>query len=233
LFDASGWADHPYPDLSSPTAKTPPPVGNGAADFAALGDLESTLDRAAAAYGRTPHLPIYSTEFGYRTDPPNSRSDGLPLATAAAYLNEAEYLSWRQPRIRSYDQFLVADPSASSNSQFVTGIQFSSGLPKPYVYDAFRMPLWLPVTRAPAGKPLVVWGCVRPAPVIKRRSSQVVMIQFAPAIGVGYKTIRSVTLSGSSCYFVTSVKFPGSGSVRLAWSGSGATLYSRSQQIGL
>ena len=31
-------------------------------------------------------------------------------ALAASYLNWAEYLTWRDPRIRSYDQYLLIDP---------------------------------------------------------------------------------------------------------------------------
>jgi hypothetical protein len=229
LFESGGFADHPYPDQLAPNVRTP--LEPDYADFAALGNLERTLDRAAAVYGRHPRLPIYSTEFGYRTRPP-SASFGLPLAQAAAYLNQSEYLSWRDRRIRSYDQYLLNDPSPAAGSDFVTGLRFSSGRPKPYVYAAYRMPLWLPVTRFARGTALEIWGCVRPAPRLarSRHRTESVAIQFARP-GARYETVRRITLSDPHGYFDTHVSFAGAGTVRLAWSGSGPTLHSRAQAI--
>ncbi|HET9719749.1 MAG TPA: hypothetical protein VFP55_06715, partial [Solirubrobacteraceae bacterium] len=61
LFHASGFADHPYPDALPPNVRTVGVPGDSDyADFAALGNLESTLDRAAGAYGQHVRLPIYS-----------------------------------------------------------------------------------------------------------------------------------------------------------------------------
>jgi hypothetical protein len=234
LFAASGFAVHPYSDTLAPNVLTPAPLGEGYADFAALGNLESTLDNAAGAYGRDPKLPIYSTEYGYWTNPPTAY--GIPLATAAAYMNESEYLSWRNPRIRTFDQYLLTDPPAGSGSRFDTGIEFANGIPKPYVFDAYRMPLWLPRTTGTPRKPLVVWGCVRPAPVVAARThhSQRVLIQFKAAGGGRFTTVSRLTLPiRTSCYFVTGVRFSGSGVVRLAWHHSDQTLYSRTQAITL
>ena len=239
LFDASGFADHPYPDAEPPTYVTPPPLGTDYADFAALGYLESTLDRAAAAYGRHPRFPIYSTEFGYWTNPPNASA--LPPVTAAAYLNESEYLSWRNPRIASYDQYQLTDPPPGDGSVFDSGLEFADGQPKPFVYDAYRMPLWLPVTHATsATKRLVVWGCVRPAPVVAQRTHrpQQVAVQFAAAAAAGragsFRTLATLTIdTAAGCYFETSERFPGTGTVRLAWRDGGQTFYSRPQAITL
>ena len=69
LFQASGFADHPYPQGGHPpNVRTPDEPDY--ADLASIGNLESTLDRAMAAYGVHTQLPIFSTEFGYQTDPP-------------------------------------------------------------------------------------------------------------------------------------------------------------------
>jgi hypothetical protein len=233
LFKASGWADHPYPDLLPPDVITPPPVGTDYADFAAIGNLEPSLDRAAAAYGQHPKLPIYSTEFAYKTDPP--LAGWLRLPTAARYLNQGEYLSWLNPRIRSYDQYLLLDPPLASGSQFDTGLEFSSGAPKPDVYAAYRMPLWLPVTHGRRGSHLQVWGCVRPTDAVRRLTGrrQEVTVQFAPT-GGGYRNLRTITLhGGSDCYFEDPVRFPSSGSVRLSWTASGHAIHSRVQTIRL
>ena len=229
LFEAGGFADHPYPDAEPPTYVTPARLGEGYADFAVLGNLESTLDQSAAAYGHHPAFRIYSTEFGYWTNPPDPA--GLPLATAAAYLNQSEYLSWRNPRIGSYDQYLLSDPLPPNT--FDSGIYFADGQPKPSVFDAYTMPLWLPVTSGAASRPLVVWGCVRSAPVTAARTHrpQKVEIQFAPSGKTSFDTVRTLTLDAGSCYFVTSARFPGAGTVRLAWTGSGQAFYSRTQEI--
>jgi hypothetical protein len=226
LFDASGWADHPYPDSLAPTIRTT--FEPDYADFAALGNLERTLDRAAAAYGRRPRLPIYSTEFGYRTDPPTQF--GLPTGVAARYLNESEYLSWRSRRIRSYDQYLLQD---GTTGDFDTGLEFAGGRPKPEVFDSFRIPLWLPVTRASRGHALEVWGCARPAVGSFGHPTgySAVAIQFAASTG-RFHTVRTAHLTGrGGCYFDVRVAFAGSGTVRLAWSGPTGVEYSRTQPI--
>jgi hypothetical protein len=234
LFHASGFADHPYPDALAPNVRTVGVLGDtDYADFAALGDLESTLDRAAAAFGQRTRLPIYSTEFGYRTNPPTAL--GVPLPTAALYLNQSEYLSWRNPRIRSYDQYLLSDPGAGARTDFDTGIEFGDGRPKPYVYDAYRMPLYLPVTRAHRGARLEVWGCVRPAPVVAARTGrpQRVSIQFEAEGTSRFRTLRSLRLTDRHGYFDTTMRFPSSGRVRLQWSRAGRPVRSRTQAISL
>ena len=234
LFHAAGWADHPYPDALPPTVRTPPPVGDGYADFAALDDLERTLDRAGSAYGPAPRLPIWSTEFGYPTNPPrNTGLAGVPLRDAARYLNESEYLSWRNPRMRSYDQYLLTDPPPGSGSNFVTGLEFSTGAPKPDVYDAYRMPLYLPVATGAGRHPLEVWGCVRPADTVlrARHTPQRVAVQFAAGGSRSFRTIETVALTDPHDYFDVKVRFPGSGAVRLRWTGSGRPLYSRYEYI--
>jgi hypothetical protein len=234
LFQASGFADHPYPDALAPNVRTlDVPGDSDYADFAALSNLESTLGRAGAAFGQRDRLPIYSTEFGYRTNPPTSL--GVPLRTAALYLNQSEYLSWRNPRIHSYDQYLLSDPIAGAKTDFDTGLEFGNGRPKPYVYDAYRMPMYLPITHGHRGARLEVWGCVRPAPVFAARTDhpQQVRIQFEAAGTTRYRTVRTVRLTDAHGYFDTLVRFPGSGQVRLQWSGSGRPLLSRTQAISL
>jgi hypothetical protein len=178
-------------------------------------------------------LPIYSTEFGYRTDPPTAL--GVPLRTAALYLNQSEYLSWRDPRVHSYDQYLLSDPIAGAKTDFDTGLEFGNGQPKPYVYDAYRMPLYLPVTHGHRGSRLEIWGCVRPAPAVAAHTGhpQHVRIQFKAAGTTGYRTLRTLRLTDPHGYFDVLVHFPGSGRVRLQWSGSGRPLDSRTQAIRL
>ncbi|HKI39936.1 MAG TPA: hypothetical protein VKA66_05965, partial [Mycobacterium sp.] len=76
---------------------------------------------------------------------------------------------------------------------------------------------------------LEVWGCVRPAhfAMLASKAPQVASIQFKPSSGGAFKTIQRVTITDAYGYFTASVKFPSSGSVRIAWSGPGGLYYSR------
>jgi hypothetical protein len=233
LFDATAWAAHLYPDSFPPDYVTPYDAccQPDYADFAVVGRLERTLDRVMAAYGSNVQLPIYSTEFGYKTDPPYP--GGVSFTLAARYMNQAEYLTWHNPRIRSYDQYLLLDPAPSTGSMFDTGLKFWNGQRKPYVYDAFRMPLFLPVASASSGQKLEVWGCARPAPSVQERTGRVqhVAVQFAAA-SQPFRTLRTVALArGGGCYLDVWVQFPHTGSVRLAWHGPSGWIYSRAQSV--
>ena len=96
------------------------------------------LDRAARA-GRMPlDLPIYNTEFGLQSNPPDP-TVSTTLARQAALINEKEELSYRYPRLRSYSQYLMYDdpprPRATDEravwSGFQTGLRFTDGRRKP------------------------------------------------------------------------------------------------------
>lgn len=230
LFHASGFAVHPYSFYSLPPNR---PIPNEPEDFslASMPALESTLDRLQRTYGSYTRFPIWSTEFGYITNPPNDQYTISPT-TAAYYLNWAEYLSWKDPRIRSYDQYLLADPPGAG---FATGLRYANGTPKPG-YAAFRMPIYLPVTTTQSGHPLEVWGSVRPAhnAQLVTHRAQSVAIQLQPAAGGPFKTVDMVKITDQHGYFDVLTKFSGSGTVRLAWSyPHGPEIFSRAVTITL
>ncbi len=223
LFEATGVADHPYGQgMVPPNVVTPDEPDF--ADLPAIPKLESTLDQLQAAYGSHRHLPIYSTEFGYPTNPPERLAAASTPTRAALYLNWAEYISWRDPRIASYDQYQLIDPARTKDT-FATGLEFANGTPKA-TYAAYRMPLFLPVSTGARGHQLEVWGSVRPAHSLS--APQPVQIQFRPATGGGFKPVRSVALIDRYGYFDVMQAFPGSGTVRLSWSyPDGQTIHSR------
>jgi hypothetical protein len=233
LFAASGWADHPYADGEPPNVKAgATSVAAGFADFSRLSNLATTLDQAAAAWGTDAKLPIYNTEYGNLTKPPSTDPEAVSLSTAAKYLNWTEYLSWRNPRIASYDQYLLEDPQVTKHgSQFFTGLENADGQPKPILYDAFRLPVFLPTTTAKSGQALTVWGCARPVQSTSAKFGRV-QIQFSPGTS-DFRTVKTVTLhpAGDGCYFDTTAKFSTSGNVRLAYAGAGGTIFSRTQAI--
>src|SRR5262249_47522125 len=140
--------------------------------------LENTLDRALAAYGSTVKLPIYNTEFGYQTNPPNPGPTATSPENAAKFMNEAEYFSWRNPRLWSYNQYELIDPSANKVANFDTGLKFYGGSDDPFAgepkpsFDAYRMALWMPRTRGTHATNLEVWGCARAAPLAAERTGK-------------------------------------------------------------
>ncbi len=214
LFHATGFADHPYAQGGMPPNTTTPDEPDYA-DLASLPNLERTLDRARSAYGSFPPMDIYSTEFGYQTDPPETIAHTTSPTQAALYLNWAEYISWLDPRIRSYDQYLLTDPlTANSAGGFATGLQFKNNTPKP-TYAAFRMPLFLPSTGH--GADTAVWGDVRPAFFVPR-SPAPVEIQYRSGPGRPFRTVKSVQLTDPHGYFQVRVRVPRTGQLRLQWS---------------
>ena len=222
LFAASGLSLHPYPQ-GPPSVVIP-----GEPDYANLASLpkvESTIDAIFRTYGSSRQIPLWSTEFGVHTDPPETAYSISP-AQAADYLNQSEYLTWRDPRLRSYDQYLLED---APSGEFATGLEFAGGRPKPG-YAAYRMPLYLPVDRRSGRTPLELWGAVRPA----RYASGVqrVALQFRPSGAGAFRTIRVVSLPAGSVYFDVLQRFVDAGSVRTAWrSPNGRLLLSRTAQI--
>jgi hypothetical protein len=244
LFGATGFADHPYPQNEPPTVERS--TNQDIAPFPRLPNLERELDRIQVAYGSKTRFPIYNTEFGYITHPPN-RGAYVSPATAAYYLNWAEYLSWKQPRVASTMQYPLYDPpldqiSQSGDGGFSSGLFSSSGKPKP-AYAAYRLPLFLPATSATRGHALEVWGCVRPAhyAILDTGLAQTAQIQFLRKGSSGpFATLATVSIAGAGdCYFDLHLRFAASGTVRLAYTYppsygpglGGTTVYSRSVAV--
>jgi hypothetical protein len=241
LFKATGFADHPYSQASPPNVERFPDP-----DFtslAQLGQLERGLDRLQRAYGSRLQLPIYLTEYGYITSPPKRSSSKRPYispATAAYYLNWAEYIAWRNPRVMTLTQYLLADPLPTSRKTdyggFASGLLFYNGAQK-LGYGAYRLPLYLPVTTTrSASKRLEVWGCARPAGYAFDDTSktQTVAIQFQRGSRGTFQTLRTVRITNPSGYFDVVQAFPASGSVRLEWRyPNGYAIHSRVVTVGV
>jgi hypothetical protein len=224
LFGAAGFADHPYMRWYPPNREKFPDANS--ASLGEIGNLTRSLDRLQRVYGSHRRLPIYNTEFGYITTPPKRDTRKEPWvgqAKAAYYLNWAEYISWRNPRIQSFSQYLLYDPLPPRASYDFGG--FASGLltfgrhAQKATYRAWRVPLYMPVTSARRRRRLEVWGCARPAPYARADTgaTQTVEIQFQRRSRGPFQTLRTVRITNPRGYFDLRMKFPGSGTVRLAW----------------
>lgn len=263
LFDASGFADHPYTRYFTPNQElnaepVQPDFAYLSANYASLaliGQLENGLNRVLAAYRSKRRMPVYSTEFGYQTDPPKrtARAAGtnyvttyVSQATAAYYDNWAEYISWKDPRIASFDQYQLDDPVAALKSNnygsYASGLLNYGGKPKAGL-AAWRMPIYLPLTTARAGRTLEVWGAVRPVHFalidLPYYIRETVNIMFAPKRSSHFTILDTVPVVSPEGYFDTHVGFPSSGTVELSWTypddpllgDSGQTVRSRQVQV--
>jgi hypothetical protein len=194
------------------------------------------LDRLNGVYGSHTHFPLWDTEYGYRTKPPDPH-EGVSPATGAYYINWSEYLSYKMARLYSYSQYGLVDPPPPGF--FDSGLVNPDGSHKPG-YDAYRMPLFLPTTSTRAGHKIEIWGGARPAGYAKLDTGQKqnVQIQFQRGASGPWQTIGTVAITNSKGYIDVHLALPASGAVRLAWSyptgdpllGSG-TVYSRTQTV--
>jgi hypothetical protein len=145
----SGFAYHPYTLAGGPGV-------NEARDDAAIGQLgrvRATLDKLARR-GKLPRrLKIWITEFGYQTRPPDPF--GTPIGRAPSLMDLSEWIAFRNPRVATYAQYQLCD-----NDFWQSGLRRENCRPKPRVYEAFRMPLFV---RALGRNRVEVFGALRSA----------------------------------------------------------------------
>ncbi|MCW3040600.1 MAG: hypothetical protein JWM31_2505, partial [Solirubrobacterales bacterium] len=211
----TGVAHHPYTRGGS----QPPTAAGGATEITI--SSASRLKRilaAAGSHGRTrSHLPIYYTEFGFQTNPPDQLF-GVPLAKQAAYLNQSDFIAYKDRAVRSVAQYELRDEKNLGG--FQTGLRFLDGTAKP-AFGAYRMPIW--VSRS--GSRLRVWGQIRPA---KDDAQESVDVQNDPAGGDAFETVTTVAVANRKGFVDVKVPKAG-GSWRLRWSPAdgGPTITSR------
>ena len=228
----SGFAMHPYTKPVGPRYHLPSP------DDATIGQItrvEKALDLIAKTRRVRRSLPIYSTEFGIQSDPPDCIGFGAPLANQAEILNEAEYDSYVHKRVKTYSQYLLIDdpiltqfdPGSNERyGRYQTGIEwgenavrcdspavhFNFGTPKQPTYDAFQTPLY--VRRLSFGRGIQVFGRARP----RGRQPQAIDILHRGTL------VKTVLANG---YFLTGVRGSSSGNWQLRWTYNGVTYQSR------
>lgn len=217
-FKAVGMAHHPY------TRGGRPPFKRGGKNDLTLADLpklEQVLSQGAKAGAVKRGLPIYFTEFGVSTNPPD-RKFGVSFATQAEAINRAEFIGYESKSVRAYAQFQLSDDT-TQGSEAGTSITFQTGLrtraddPKTS-FDAYRMPLY--VTRK--GKGARVWGGVRPG-----RTRDQVEIQVGK--GRTFKTVKTARIDRYG-YIDQTISRP-AGRVRLKWTSGGTDFFSREAKV--
>jgi hypothetical protein len=219
LFRASAFAHHPYA-LEVAPGESDPIRDN--VTLAELPRLTRTLDRILRRHGVERKLPIWITEYGYQTDPPDPIL-GVPWARQAAYLNEAEYMAFRYRRVRSFTQFLLVDDGPNRDYEpgdprywggtFQSGLVALDGRRKP-AYEAFARPVHVSPRRVRRGRKLTVWGGYRPA---RAGAALRVAVEFRRRGAGRWRVLRRLTTRSRRNYVQARLRARRSGSYRLAW----------------
>jgi hypothetical protein len=232
LFQASGFAHHPYYFFHPPSFSAPDP---NFAPIANTGRLERALDRSVRAWGSRRQFPIYFTEYGYQTRPPDPYQV-VTTAQQAEYLNDADYMAWRDRRVRSVGQFLLFDSAPDPRftkhefgywDTFQTGLLFQNGKPKPS-FGAYRIPIWVPSPSFRRGSPVFVWGQIRPASAGARTTA---LVQWRAGGRGSFTTLAKIVTKHTDGYLTARVRPPGTGFIRIAWSSRHGRLSSRTVSV--
>lgn len=230
LFNAAGWAHHPYDFVHPPSFRRPDPDSS---TLSGLFRIERALDRSFRAYHRGGGIPIYITEWGIQSRGPNPFVK-FSQAQQAKYINEGEYMAWRIRRVRAFAQFLLVDdaPNASHPpgsraywSTFDSGLLFYPNGQAKLAYYAFELPIWVPKPRH--GRHVYVWAQIRPT-----SAPRIGSLQFEAKGSRTWKQVAVVRATGAEGYLTTHVPLHSAGGLRLGWTGPGGTVsYGRTAQI--
>jgi hypothetical protein len=227
----SGFAMHPYTKPVGPRFHLASPDD---ATIGQIGRVVKALDRVAKTRRVKRGLPIYSTEFGIQTDPPDCVGFGAPIDKQAAIINEAEYDSFAEPRVKTYSQYLLIDDpilpqfEPGSNERYgryqtgllwgqnavrceSPGVRFEYGTPKEPTYDAYQTPIY--VRKLKRGG-VQVFGRARPMGRVLQRIDIL-------------RSGRRVASEAASGYFVARIRGSSRGTWQLRWTNQGQTFLSR------
>jgi hypothetical protein len=165
---------------------------------------------------------VWLTEYGYQTDPPDP-TIGVNWREQAAYLNEGDYLAYRNPRVASQAQFLLVDdgpnPRASPTDPRYWGSTFQSGLVsldgrrKPS-FHSYQRPIHASRSRVRRGSSVSLYGQLRPA---RNGAPLTADVEFRPLRSRRWRSVRRLSVRSLRNSVVTRVRIARSGSLRLTW----------------
>jgi len=138
LSGLDGFAYHPYTRPSGPLVREPSPDD---ATIRSYGRVLRALD-SARARGRIkgPKLPIWNTEFGFQTNPPDP-GFGAPIARVPIFWSLSElWFSYSNRRVKTISQYTMTD-TPGDPSLWQSGLRFADGRLKANIYANFRLPI--------------------------------------------------------------------------------------------
>jgi hypothetical protein len=205
----TGYAHHPYTRGAGKN-----PRGRARRDditLRHLGRLGRILNQGAKRRRIPRRLPIYLTEFGFQTNPPD-RLAGVRPGKAARWLNMSSWMAYRKRRVRSVAQYELFDER--NRAAFQTGLRYASGRKKPSL-RAYRLPIWVVKRRGRAS----IWGWARAGGRADR-----VTIEYQRRRGRKWKRLRTVRPNSRGFLRVKTRRRAGSYRWRLRWRGPDGTL---------
>jgi hypothetical protein len=152
----SGIAHHPYALAGGPTKRPP---SSDDVTIGTLSRLTKVADRlrARGRFSGPRRPPLWLTEFGVQTDPPDYLF-GAPIKRVPTYLGMAERLAEHNSRVYSYSQYPLVDDRTTSG--FQSGLRFNNGNVKPGIYQEYKLPIFV---RRSGSSSVSFWGGVRSA----------------------------------------------------------------------
>jgi len=178
-------AADPY-DSFAPTTHAVSPLDASAPD---LGRLSKVTRAAVAAGTLLPHKrkPLWVTEFGYDSKPPNPSA--VSTATQAKWLEQGFYIFWHEGASVAM-WYLVRDQTPPYDLNYFSGVYFRSGRKKPS-YTAYRFPFVVMSTTKTAAQ---AWGIAPVGGMLK--------VQFKS--NGSWRTIRSFNVGKNAIFDFTS-----------------------------
>jgi hypothetical protein len=203
---ADGISDHPYGrGAGVPTGRR---QRAGAITIGTIGRFLPII-RAARRHSKVAprRLPVYITEFGVTTRPPDVKF-GVRPNRQAEYLNLVDYLAYKRPWIKSVSQFVLEDyKKLGGRSTFQTGLIYRTSVVKPSL-AAYRIPIFV-IKRK---RSTTVFGQIRPVRAGRPRAK----VQIQNRVGKrAWKTLRTLNTSKRG-YLLTRFKAR-KGSWRIRW----------------
>jgi hypothetical protein len=222
-LQADGYANHPYSLTTTPGTYSPDPLDVPLANTSRLETLLSELHQDGRI---TTNLPLYDTEYGYDTNPPDPYASFTP-EQQAQFVGWSTYLAWKDPNTAMFSQFLLRDSPPGPGkpgtraywTSYQTGLYYADGEPKPAA-QAFKITLWAERLLGPGSPLILLFGKVPPG-----SGPQIVQVQslsdtswmpvgtLLPSCGTD-----SEFLTNKAGYFVTSAPLLAStATYRLGW----------------
>jgi hypothetical protein len=236
LFHATGYAHHPYALLTPPDRKSKSPDSVSMADLRALSrELTRIYQRYGQKMQTSRGVPLYLTEYGYQTKPDPF---AISFSRQAAWINEAEFIAYKNPNVRAMSQFLLVDdaPFADVDPKkdpqlywrtFQSGLKLLSGSRKP-AYTAYVTPIYVKQQAVRRGRSVSVFGLLRGA---KAGSTPKADVQFRAKGRKKWRALRTVRVSGLRHYLNAKVRVPSTGHLRLRWHNGTRPVASRAVAI--
>jgi len=138
LSGLDGFAYHPYTRPAGPLNREPT---SNDATIRSFGRVLRLLDhaRAAGKLRSKKKLPIWNTEFGFQTRPPDPYAARLASVPRFWALSEL-WFSYSNRRVKTISQYTMDDQPGPA-SQWQSGLRFSNGAAKSDIYANYRLPI--------------------------------------------------------------------------------------------